>query len=83
MIRMFVIFAVLSAVIGFVARVWSNQKGKQKWRIMKALAFGVACSSVAMVILFVLGFSFLAFNWIMNPSMWDNVQFGIYDTLGT
>jgi len=20
---------------------------------------------------------------IMNPSMWDNVQFGIYDTLGS
>ena len=29
------------------------------------------------------GWLALVFHWIMNPNMWDGVQFGIYDTLGT
>jgi hypothetical protein len=34
-------------------------------------------------ILFVIGWTSLVVYWIMNPNMWDGVQFGIYDTLGT
>ena len=34
-------------------------------------------------ILFVVGWTSLVVHWIMNPNMWDGVQFGIYDTLGT
>jgi hypothetical protein len=34
-------------------------------------------------ILFVVGWTALVVHWIMNPNMWDGVQFGIYDTLGT
>ena len=34
-------------------------------------------------ILFVIGWTGLIVHWIMNPNMWDGVQFGIYDTLGT
>lgn len=34
-------------------------------------------------ILFVVGWTTLVVHWIMNPNMWDGVQFGIYDTLGT
>ena len=34
-------------------------------------------------ILFVIGWTGLIIHWIMNPHMWDGVQFGIYDTLGT
>jgi hypothetical protein len=34
-------------------------------------------------ILFVIGWTSLVVHWIMNPTMWDGVQFGIYDTLGT
>jgi hypothetical protein len=34
-------------------------------------------------ILFVIGWTSLVVHWIMNPNMWDGVQFGIYDTLGT
>jgi hypothetical protein len=29
------------------------------------------------------GWLVLVIHWIMNPNMWDGVQFGIYDTLGT
>jgi hypothetical protein len=47
------------------------------------VAYLVAFWFSSMVILFVLGFAFLTFNWITNPTMWDNVQFGLYDTLGT
>ena len=62
----------------FILEVW-----KQAIETKSPLAYLVAFWVSSMVILFVLGFSFLAFNWIKNPSMWDNVQFGIYDTLGT
>lgn len=34
-------------------------------------------------IIFVVGWTTLVVHFIMNPSMFDNVQFGIYDTLGT
>ena len=27
------------------------------------------------------GWLVLVIHWIMNPNMWDGVQFGIYDTL--
>ena len=37
----------------------------------------------ALFILFVIGWTSLVVHWIMNPTMWDGVQFGIYDTLGT
>jgi hypothetical protein len=36
----------------------------------------------SMIVLAVSGFTFLIIKWIMNPSMWDAVQFGIYDYLG-
>ena len=29
------------------------------------------------------GLLVLVIHWIMNPNMWDGVQFGIYDTLGS
>jgi hypothetical protein len=62
----------------FIFEVW-----KQAIETKNPLAYLIAFWVSSMVILFVLGFAFLTFNWIMNPSMWDNVQFGIYDTLGT
>jgi hypothetical protein len=62
----------------FIFEVW-----KQAIETKNPLAYLIAFWFSGMVILFVLGFAFLTFNWIMNPSMWDNVQFGIYDTLGT
>ena len=34
-------------------------------------------------ILFVVGWTSLVVHWIMNPTMWNGVTFGIYDTLGT
>lgn len=46
-------------------------------------AFLMALWVTSLLLLFVFGFTFLVINWIMNPTMWDNVQFGIYDTLGT
>ncbi len=46
-------------------------------------AFLMALWVTSLLLLFVFGFTFLVANWIMNPTMWDNVQFGIYDTLGT
>jgi hypothetical protein len=36
----------------------------------------------SMIVLAISGFTFLIVKWIMNPSMWDAVQFGIYDYLG-
>ena len=46
-------------------------------------AFLMALWVTSLLLLFVFGFTFLVANWIMNPTMWDNVQFGIYVTLGT
>ena len=36
----------------------------------------------SMIVLAVSGFTFLIVKWINNPTMWDAVQFGIYDYLG-
>ena len=62
----------------FIFEIW-----KHAIETKNPLAYLIAFCVSSMVILFVLGFAFLIFNWIMNPTMWDNVQFGIYDTLGT
>ena len=36
----------------------------------------------SMIVLAVSGFTFLIVKWVSNPTMWDAVQFGIYDYLG-
>ena len=46
------------------------------------LEYIVALWFTIMVIIAASGISYLIVKWIMNPTMWDNVQFGIYDYLG-
>lgn len=55
---------------------WANQT-------KNPLAYLVSLWVTGLFLLFIFGFVFLIINWVSNPSMWDNVQFGIYDTLGT
>lgn len=53
------------------------------WRQASTLLeYLVALWLTCMIALAVSGFTFLVVKWIMNPTMWDGVQFGIYDYLG-
>ena len=56
---------------------------KEAIQTKNPLAILMALWVSGLLLLFVFGFTFLIINWIMNPTMWDNVQFGLYDTLGT
>ena len=46
------------------------------------LDYLIAFWLTSMIVLAVSGFAFLIVKWIMNPTMWESVQFGIYDYLG-
>lgn len=36
-----------------------------------------------LIVLFIIGFGSVVTAMILDPNIWDNAQFGIYDTLGT
>lgn len=46
------------------------------------LEYLIAFWLTSMIMLAISGFTFLIVKWISNPTMWDGVQFGIYDYLG-
>jgi hypothetical protein len=46
------------------------------------LEYVIALWFTVMVAIAAGGFSYLIVKWIMNPTMWNGVQFGIYDYLG-
>lgn len=51
MIRMVLIWAILSVVIGLGIDFWRSMTGKEKWHLTKTIAYGTICSLVAIVFL--------------------------------
>ena len=47
------------------------------------LQYLVAFWITGLALLAIGGWITLVIHWSMNPNMWDGVQFGIYDTLGS
>ncbi len=61
-----------------IFQVWSNAI-----KTKHPLSFIVAIWLTLLLVTFVYGFSTIVIQTIINPSIWDNVQFGLYDTLGS
>jgi hypothetical protein len=60
-----------------------NNDVVQLWKEANTfLEYVIALWFTIMVAIAAGGFSYLIVKWIMNPNMWDGVQFGIYDYLG-
>lgn len=60
-----------------------NNDVVQLWRDAETfLEYVVALWFTVMVAIAAGGLTYLIAKWIMNPTMWDSVQFGIYDYLG-
>ena len=51
MIRMVIIWAMLSIVIGAIIAAWQTMTGKEKWQLTKYAAYATLCSLVAVVLL--------------------------------
>lgn len=51
MIRMFVVFVVLSVLIGLALGAWHALTGKAKWRLTKVAAFSTMCAALAVGLL--------------------------------
>lgn len=57
-----------------------NNDVVQLWKEASTpLEYLVALWFTIMVAIAAGGFSYLIVKWIINPSMWNGVQFGIYD----
>ncbi len=51
MIRMIMVWAILSVAIGLGIAGWRTMTGKEKWHLTKIIAYGTMCSLVAVVLL--------------------------------
>ena len=61
-----------------------NNSIVQIWKEANSfLEYLVAFWITGLALLAIGGWITLVAHWIMNPNMWDGVQFGIYDTLGS
>ena len=61
-----------------------NNSIVQIWKEANSfLEYLVAFWITGLALLAIGGWIALVAHWIMNPNMWDGVQFGIYDTLGS
>lgn len=56
---------------------------KEAYELKNPLAYLSSLVVTGLVIIAVTGLTIIITSMIINPNMWDNVQFGIYDTLGT
>lgn len=51
MIKVFMMWLILSTAIGFGIIAWRQLSGKEKWRLTKIAAYATMCSLVAVVLL--------------------------------
>jgi hypothetical protein len=65
-------------------KLFLNNSIVQMWKeATTPLEYFLALWITSLAALAIGGWLVLVVHWIMNPNMWDNVQFGIYDTLGS
>jgi|LauGreDrversion4_2_1035121.scaffolds.fasta_scaffold607623_2 hypothetical protein len=65
-------------------KLFLNNSISQMWKeATTPLDYFLALWVTSLAVLAIGGWLTLVVHWIMNPNMWDGVQFGIYDTLGT
>ena len=51
MIKMFTMWLMLSAAIGFGIMAWRQLSGKEQWQLTKLVGYATMCSLVAVVLL--------------------------------
>jgi hypothetical protein len=51
MIKMFMMWLILSAAIGFGIMAWRQLSGKEQWQLTKLVGYATMCSLVAVVLL--------------------------------
>jgi hypothetical protein len=51
MIKMFTMWLILSAAIGFGIMAWRQLSGKEQWQLTKLVGYATMCSLVAVVLL--------------------------------
>jgi hypothetical protein len=54
MIKMFMMWLILSAAIGFGIMAWRQLSGKEQWQLTKLVGYATMCSLVAVVLLGIL-----------------------------
>jgi hypothetical protein len=69
----------MKTILNTLTKFYSWETETTKERVIEVISkFWIT----GLVVLFIVGWTTIVTATIMNPSMWDGVQFGLIDTLG-